>query len=72
MVAIPVRFNNIEHALKMLKKKMQYEGIFRVLKNKKYYEKPSEEKIRKKKESVKKRRSTNRSSQTTRRTTYTS
>lgn len=46
--------NNIERAMKVLKRKLIKEGLFKELKSRKYYEKPSERKKRKKKESVKK------------------
>jgi len=37
-----VRDNNVEQALKVLKKKMQREGMFREMKRASFYEKPSE------------------------------
>jgi small subunit ribosomal protein S21 len=46
--------NNIEKALKILKRKLIKEGLFKELKLRRYYEKPSERKKRKLKESVKK------------------
>lgn len=45
---------NIEKAIKVLKRKLIKEGIFRELKQRRYFEKPSEKKKRKSKESVKK------------------
>jgi len=39
-----VRDNNVEQALKVLKKKMQREGMFREMKRASFYEKPSERK----------------------------
>jgi small subunit ribosomal protein S21 len=39
-----VRDNNVEQALKVLKKKMQREGVFREMKRRKAHEKPSERK----------------------------
>ena len=39
-----VRDNNVEQALKVLKKKMQREGMFREMKRASFYEKPSEKK----------------------------
>jgi small subunit ribosomal protein S21 len=39
-----VRDNNVEQALRVLKKKMQREGVFREMKRRKAYEKPSERK----------------------------
>ena len=43
-----VRDNNVDQALRVLKKKMQREGIFRELKARRAYEKPSERRIREK------------------------
>jgi small subunit ribosomal protein S21 len=51
-----VRDNNIEQALRVLKKKMQREGIFRELKQRRFYEKPSEQTTREKSEAVRRRR----------------
>jgi small subunit ribosomal protein S21 len=48
LIKVVVRFNNIEYALKALRKKMQREGIFRKVKKMKFYEKPST--VKKKKE----------------------
>lgn len=45
-----VRDNNVEQALKVLKRKMQREGVFREMKRRKAYEKPSERKTREKTE----------------------
>ncbi len=56
MVSVLVRFNNVDYALKNLKKKMQRESIFRTIKNKRFYEKPSEEKVRRKAESLRRKR----------------
>ncbi len=44
---ILVRDNNIDQALRILKKKMQREGIFREMKQRRSYEKPSERKTEK-------------------------
>ena len=41
MVQIFIRDNNIEIALKILKKKMQQEGLFKEMKLRRHYEKPS-------------------------------
>ena len=38
-----VRDNNIDQALRVLKKKMQREGVFREMKRRRFYEKPSEQ-----------------------------
>lgn len=51
-----VRDNNVDQALKALKKKMQREGIFREMKLRNYYEKPSERKAREKAEAVRRAR----------------
>ena len=47
-----VRDNNIEQALRVLKKKMQREGVFREMKARRSYEKPSEKRVREKAEAV--------------------
>ena len=49
---VSVRDNNVDQALKVLKKKMQREGIFRELKMKDAYEKPSIKKAREQAEAV--------------------
>lgn len=46
--------NNIDKAMKILKRKLIKEGLFKELKLRRYYEKPSEKKKRKLKESLKK------------------
>jgi small subunit ribosomal protein S21 len=46
MVEIYVRQNNVDQALRALKKKMQNEGIRREIKARKHYEKPSEKRVR--------------------------
>jgi small subunit ribosomal protein S21 len=51
-----VRDNNIDQALRVLKKKMQREGVFREMKQRKSYEKPSEQKNREKGEAVRRAR----------------
>src|SRR5262249_55966817 len=51
-----VRDNNVDQALKVLKKKLQREGVFRELKRKKYFEKPSERKAREKSEAIRRNR----------------
>ena len=52
---IKVRDKNIEKALKMLKRKLGNEGLFKELKNKRYYEKPSVKAKRKRADARKKR-----------------
>ena len=56
LVQVIVRDNNVDQALKALKKKMQREGIFREMKLRKSYEKPSERKAREKAEAVRRAR----------------
>ena len=51
-----VRDNNVDQALKALKKKMQREGIFREMKLRNYYEKPSERRVREQAEAVRRAR----------------
>ena len=53
-----VRDNNVDQALKALKKKMQREGIFREMKLRGHYEKPSERRKRKMNAAVRKNRRT--------------
>jgi small subunit ribosomal protein S21 len=55
-VQVIVRDNNVDQALKALKKKMQREGIFREMKLRRSYEKPSERKAREKAEAVRRAR----------------
>ena len=49
---VTVRDNNIDQALRVLKKKMQREGVFREMKNRRAYEKPSERRAREEAEST--------------------
>ena len=51
-----VRDNNVDQALKVLKKKMQREGVFREMKLRSHYEKPSEKRVREKAEAVRRAR----------------
>ncbi len=51
-----VRDNNIDQALRFLKKKMQREGLFREMKANTAYEKPSERRIREQAEAVRRAR----------------
>ena len=51
-----VRDNNVDQALKALKRKMQREGILRELKNRRAYEKPSERRAREASEAVRRAR----------------
>ena len=56
ILQVLVRDNNIEQALKFLKKKMQREGIFREMKRRSAYEKPSEKRVREKAEAIRRAR----------------
>jgi small subunit ribosomal protein S21 len=55
-VQVLVRDNNVDQALKVLKKKMQREGVFREMKLRGHYEKPSEKKAREKAEAIRRAR----------------
>lgn len=52
LVSVTVRDNNVDQALKVLKKKMQREGIFREMKLRRDFEKPSQKRKREKAEAV--------------------
>jgi small subunit ribosomal protein S21 len=52
LVQVLVRDNNVDQALRALKKKMQREGIFREMKMRRAYEKPSERRARQAAEAV--------------------
>ncbi|MEM9740043.1 MAG: 30S ribosomal protein S21 [Pseudomonadota bacterium] len=56
IVQIIVRDNNVEQALRALKKKMQREGLFREMKSRTHFEKPSEKKARQRAEAVRRAR----------------
>ncbi|BDV41914.1 30S ribosomal protein S21 1 [Geotalea uraniireducens] len=58
---VSVQGNDIEKALKHLKRKLQTEGFFKEIKKRKYYEKPSVKKKRKQQEAERKRRKAMRS-----------
>src|SRR5690606_10840494 len=51
-----VRDNDVDHALRQLKRKLRREGLFRELKRRRAYEKPSERRARERVESVRRRR----------------
>ena len=51
-ITVEVRKGNLEKAMRVLKKKVAKEGIIKTLKEKQYFEKPSEIKRRKKKEGI--------------------
>jgi small subunit ribosomal protein S21 len=47
-----VRDNNVEQALRVLKKKMQREGVFREMRRRRFYENPSQQAARRKSDAV--------------------
>ena len=49
---VSVRDNNVDQALRALKKKLQREGVFREMKLRQHFEKPSEKKAREKAEAI--------------------
>lgn len=49
---VQVRDNNIEQALRALKKKMQREGVYREMKMRRHFEKPSEKRVREQSEAM--------------------
>ncbi len=51
-IEVEVRNNNVEKALRVLKKKLQKDGLFRELRMRQFYEKPSLKRQRKLKESL--------------------
>jgi small subunit ribosomal protein S21 len=53
---ILVRDNNVDQALRVLKKKLQREGVFREMKARRAYEKPSERRTREKAEAIRRSR----------------
>ena len=53
VIKIEVKDNNVEQALKILKRKLQRDGFFKIMKLKNTYEKPSEKKKRIKQENIK-------------------
>ena len=53
IIKIEVKDNNIEQALRVLKRKLQRDGFFKVIKLKNNYEKPSEKKKRILQENIK-------------------
>jgi small subunit ribosomal protein S21 len=55
-VQVLVRDNNVDQALKVLKRKMQREGVFREMRLHRQYEKPSEKRNREKSEAIRRAR----------------
>jgi small subunit ribosomal protein S21 len=50
VIEVHVRDNNVEQALRALKKKLQREGVYREMKMRKHFEKPSERRVREQQE----------------------
>jgi small subunit ribosomal protein S21 len=55
-VQVLVRDNNVDQALKVLKRKMQREGVFREMRLRRQYEKPSERRNRERSEAIRRAR----------------
>ena len=53
---VSVRDNNVDQALRALKKNLQREGVFREMRLKEHFEKPSIRKAREKAESIRRQR----------------
>lgn len=53
---VTVRDNNVDQAIRVLKKKMQKEGVLREMRLKEFFEKPSVRKAREQKEAIKRQR----------------
>lgn len=58
ILQVLVRDNDVGQALRVLKKKLQREGVFREMKRRRSYEKPSERRAREKSEAVRRQRKT--------------
>ena len=58
IVQVVVRDNNVDQALKALKKKMQREGLYKEMKLRKHYEKPCLKRAREKEENIRRARKT--------------
>jgi len=52
IIEVTVRDNNIDQALRALKKKMQREGLYREMRMRRFYEKPSERRARERAEAI--------------------
>ena len=57
-LTVNVKDNNIEQALRSMKKKLQWEGLFKEMKLRKHYEKPSLKRAREKEENIRRARKT--------------
>ena len=56
LMQVQVRDNNVDQALRALKKKLQREGVFREMKLRQHYEKPSEKRARQRAEALRRAR----------------
>jgi small subunit ribosomal protein S21 len=52
LVNVVVKDNNVDQAVRILKRKLQREGVFREVKQRKHFEKPSEKRVRKRDEAI--------------------
>jgi len=55
---VNVKDNNVEQAIRSLKKKMQREGLYKEMKLRKHFEKPSLKRAREKEENIRRSRKT--------------
>jgi len=55
-VQVFVRDNDVDQALRILKRKLQREGVFRDMKRRRFYEKPSERAVRERADAVRRKR----------------
>jgi|DewCreStandDraft_4_1066084.scaffolds.fasta_scaffold246065_1 small subunit ribosomal protein S21 len=58
-INVIVKDNNIEAGIKLLRKKMQLDGLKKELKQREYYEKPSVKRKRKQREAARRKRKAN-------------
>jgi small subunit ribosomal protein S21 len=56
LLQVLVRDNNVDQALRVLKKKLQREGVFREMRKRRFYEKPSARATREKTEAIRRAR----------------
>ena len=52
MIEVIVRDNNVVKAMRILKKKLEKDGLMQEIRRRQYYEKPSEKKLREKKQNI--------------------
>jgi small subunit ribosomal protein S21 len=62
-----VKENNVEQAMRALKKKLQREGVFREMRERRAYEKPSERRVRERAQAIARQRKADRKRPTPRR-----